>query len=221
MLLQDSSAITGTESKEDTTIVREDRPGASITIAFSEHPSLDEMLVENPDTIGWIQIADTSINYPVVQGTDNDYYLHNDFYGNASIGAAIFLDYLAEPDTVRNYVLYGHYMSNDTMFGPLWGYQDESFFETHKLITFDTLDEFDGKGTWEVFSVYITEADYNYRQTSFSGDDEFYDYVTRLKDRSLYDTGVELSPDDTILTLSTCIYTFDDARLAVHARKIN
>jgi sortase B len=183
----------------------------------SDRIDFNALLAMNPQTVGWVQINGTPISYPVVQTNDNDYYLHHNFSNETSIEGCIFLDYLCTGALTRNNVLYGHYMTDDSMFGSLWKYQDESYFKAHPIIQFDRPGD---PGDWEIFSVYITEADYDYRQPQFNNNAEFLGYMNRLKARSLYDTGVVLSPSDEVLTLSTCIYTFDNARLAVHARKI-
>ncbi|MGL4606466.1 MAG: class B sortase [Eubacteriaceae bacterium] len=171
----------------------------------------------NPDTVGWLQIEGTPINYPVVQTDNNDYYLYNNFEKEPAIEGTVFLDYVCDPMKSRNSILYGHYFSDESMFGSLWRYQEESFLKEHPIIKYDRPND---PGKWEIFSVYITESDYDYRQPDFNDNTEFLNYMNRLKDRSLFNTGVVLSPDDEVITLSTCIYTFDDARFAVHARKI-
>lgn len=175
------------------------------------------LLALNPQTVGWVQIDGTPVQYPVVQTDNNDYYLSHNFSNEQSIEGTVFLDYLCHTPATRNNILYGHYMVNESMFGSLWGYQEESYFKQHPVIIYDRPNN---PGDWEIFSVYVTEADYDYRQPDFNNNAEFLDYMNRLKARSLYDTGVVLNPDDEVLTLSTCIYTFEDARLAVHARKI-
>lgn len=186
-------------------------------VETSDRIDFNGLLAINPQTVGWVQIDGTPLEYPVVQTDNNDHYLHYNFLNEESFEGAIFQDYLCKAGTTRNHILYGHYMSDDSMFGSLWKYQEQSYFKQHPVIKFD---QPGNPGDWEIFSVYITEADYDYRQPEFANDTEFINYMNRLKARSLYDTGVVVSPTDEVLTLSTCIYTFDNARLAVHARKI-
>lgn len=194
-----------------------------IAVAKENHTEIADridfnaLLALNPETIGWVQIEGTPLEYPVTQTNNNDFYLSHNFLKEASFEGAIFRDYLSDPVTTRNHVLYGHYMSDESMFGSLWNYQDQAYCQLHPIIQFD---QPGNPGDWEIFSVYITEAEYDYRQPSFANDTDFSNYMNRLKARSMYDTGVVLNPDDEVLTLSTCIYTFDDARFAVHARKI-
>lgn len=185
--------------------------------AVADRIDFNALLALNPETIGWVQIEGTPLEYPVTQTDNNDFYLSHNFLKEASFEGAIFRDYLSGPVSTRNHVLYGHYMSDESMFGSLWNYQDQAYFKLHPVIQFD---QPGNPGDWEIFSVYITEAEYDYRQPSFANDTEFINYMNRLKARSMYDTGVVITPTDEVLTLSTCIYTFDDARFAVHARKI-
>ncbi|HEY5557986.1 class B sortase [Acetobacterium sp.] len=171
----------------------------------------------NPETVGWVSIEGTPLDYPVVQTDNNDYYLSHNFEKNPAIEGTVFLDAVCDSKKSRNDILYGHYMRDETMFGVLWQYQDEAFLKEHNLIKYDRPSD---SGEWEIFSVYTTEADYDYRQPEFANDNDFISYMNRVKDRSIYDTGVVLNPTDSVLTLSTCIYTFDNARFVVHARKI-
>ncbi|MBC3797967.1 class B sortase [Acetobacterium tundrae] len=175
------------------------------------------LLAINSQTIGWIQIDGTPLEYPVVQTDNNDYYLHHNFSNEDSIEGTIFLDCVCNTEFTRNNVLYGHYMTNESMFGSLWRYQEQSYFTEHPIVKFDRPGD---PGDWEIFSAYITDADYDYRQPEFNNDTEFLNYMNRLKSLSLYDTGVVVTPTDEVLTLSTCIYTFDNARFVVNARKI-
>jgi len=183
----------------------------------SETIDFDGLKAINSETVGWVSIKDTPLNYPVVQTDNNDYYLSHNFEKNQAIEGTVFLDFVCDSQQARNDILYGHYFSDESMFGVLWAYQNESFFKEHPVIQYDRPGD---PEAWEIFSVYITDADYDYRQPEFADNTDFLSYMARVKERSIYDTGVVLNPTDTVLTLSTCIYTFDNARLAVHARKI-
>ena len=95
---------------------------------------------ENPDTIGWIHIPDTKISYPIVQGTDNDFYLKHDFNGEASVAGSIYLDYESEGDFEgRNNILYGHNMKNGSMFKDIVRYKDPSYFKEHQYFSIYTI----------------------------------------------------------------------------------
>ena len=99
----------------------------------------DTLKKENPDTIGWIHIPDTKISYPIVQGTDNDFYLKHDFNGEASVAGSIYLDYESEGDFEgRNNILYGHNMKNGSMFKDIVRYKDPSYFKEHQYFSIYT-----------------------------------------------------------------------------------
>ncbi len=172
---------------------------------------------DNPETAGWITIPGTPINYPVMQTDNNDFYLNHNFHQEETIAGSIFLDFQCDGIRTRNYILYGHYMRDQSMFGSLWEYQEPSYFQANPIIQYDMPGQ---PGDWEIFSIYTAEANYDYRQPEFIDDNDFYQYVSRLKSQSIYETGVSPQSNDQILTLSTCIYTFDDARFVVQARKI-
>ena len=96
----------------------------------------EELMEENPDTVGWIKVPDTNIDYPIVQGTDNDFYLNHDFYGKESVGGSIYLDFESQGDFVgRNNILYGHNMKNGSMFKDVIYYKDEKYFKEHQYFT--------------------------------------------------------------------------------------
>lgn len=183
----------------------------------------DALKAVNPDTVGWIKIEGTSIDYPVVQTDNNEKYLYTTFEGEESQWGAVFLDYTYNFNRVpkaQNSVLYGHShnIQKSSTFGDLHNYLDESFFRAHQTIEYDRVGV---PGKWEIFSVYKTEADYDYRRPDFAGDEDFLSYFQRIQNRSLYKTDVVLEPDDEILTLSTCVFDMDDGRLVVTARKIS
>ncbi|MGI6536892.1 MAG: class B sortase [Caldicoprobacterales bacterium] len=176
------------------------------------------LLEINKDIVGWISVPDTVIDYPVVQAEDNNYYLRRDIYGERARAGTIFMDYRCKADcSGKHTILYGHHMRNGTMFKDLMKYKNKEFFQNNTLIRFDTLyDEI----TWEVFSVYITSASFNYIQTSFASDEEYIAFLNTIKEKSMFESSVELSEDDQILTLSTCTYEYDNARFVVHARRV-
>lgn len=197
----------------------------SIAQPTAEDASIDfdALKAVNPDTVGWIKIEGTTIDYPVVQTDNNEKYLYTTFEGEESQWGAVFLDYTYNFNRVpkaQNSVLYGHShnIQKSSTFGDLHSYLDENFFKAHQTIEYDRAGD---PGKWEIFSVYKTEADYDYRRPDFAGDEDFLSYFQRIQARSLYKTNVVLEPDDEILTLSTCVFDMDDGRLVVTARKIN
>jgi sortase B len=173
----------------------------------------------NDDIVGYIKIDGTTIDYPVVQSRDNIDYLTLDTYGKKSSSGSIFLD--CENDVSRddrNVIVYGHNMNTRKMFHDLRDYRDEDFFESHRIIKFDTLYD---RCEYEVFSFYKSEDTFNYIQVFFDGDEEFAALISDMKARSMYDTGVGVSSDDRILTLSTCSNAEEDTRYVVNAKLVN
>ncbi len=192
-------------------------------------PILDEYLAlynKNKSLIGWIKIADTIIDYPVMQTTDNDYYLKHNFNQEKDSNGCIFLD--TNCDIVLkndNYILYGHHMKNGKMFSSLLKYANKDFYEKHKTISFDTIYE---KGTYEVMYAFRSRI-YNSDEITFkyyqfidaNSKEEFDSYMDEMAKLSLIDTGVTASYGDRLLTLSTCDYQEDkNGRFVVVAKLV-
>lgn len=186
-----------------------------------------ELFVTNKDFSGWLSIPGTGIDLPVVRGKDNDEYLKKSFYGEKSKYGCCFIDTnndIAKLD--RNTVIYGHNMQSDNMMlGPLESYKKIDGFKSAPLISFSTLYK-DTK--WKVYAVFISNGAesgdngylFNYIFRNLSSDDAFSAYIRQVDQRKLYTTGVDILPGDKILTVSTCVYDFKDARLAVVARMV-
>jgi sortase B len=181
-------------------------------------PKYQPLLEINEDVVGWIKIPNTSIDYPVLQANDNEYYLNRDIYRKKNRAGSIFMDYRIKLDgRDKHIILYGHHMRDGTMFKDLIKYKNKDFFYKNNVIQFDTLYE---EIKWEVFSVYITGTDFNYIKTRFNTPAEYENFLTTIKNKSLFPTDVVLTANDQILTLSTCTYEYDDARFVVHARRV-
>jgi sortase B len=174
----------------------------------------------NEDIIGWISIPGTIVDSVVVQTVNNTYYEQNNLYHRrGQWEGAIFLDF--RNDILRgdwSFVVYGHNMQDKIMFHGLRGYVRKAFFDNARYILFDTMYE---DMTWEIFSVmhlrdYTVFEEYN--NVYFEDRDDFFNIVSEMKERSLYDTGVEVSRTDRILVLSTCDNIRDNGRYIVCAR---
>jgi sortase B len=175
-------------------------------------------LQQNPDIIGRVSLKSCDIAYLVTQTTDNRTYLSIGYDRQTSRSGAIFLDYRCDIEANPlhgHYILYGHNMKNGTMFHNLMKYKDEDFFYDSLVFRFDTLYE---DYEWEIFSAYVTDTDFYYIQTSFSDDAEWLAFLNTVHEKSMFETDVQLTADDVVLTLSTCTYEFDDARFVIHAR---
>ena len=179
----------------------------------------NELTSLNEDYRFWINIENTNIDYPVVQGEDNDYYLTHDFNKNYLASGSIFMDYRNSFEDDKSVIVYGHHMRNKTMFGELANFKDESFFKNNNLIEV----EYKNKTyTYEVFSVYVADlSSDDYLKVEFNDDSDFEDYINYITNRSMYDSDVNVSSDDKIITLYTCSYEFDNARTIVHGKLVS
>lgn len=180
---------------------------------------LEKLRNENLDTIGWIKVNDTNINYPFVQSTDNEYYLKHSFYKKSNSAGWVFLDYRNNFETLdKNNILYAHGRLNNTMFGSLKKVIEPSWYQNqnNRYIQISSLY---ANTVWEVFSVYTIEPESYYLQTEFHSDEEFQTFYQELKNRSVADFNIELNPSDKILTLSSCYN--DKLRVVLHAKLIS
>lgn len=183
-------------------------------------PEFNELLEGNTDVAGWITIEGTKIDYPILQATDNVTYLNRNFYQDDSIAGSIFLDYRNDLNTLDlNTIIYGHRMKDGSMFQHLTKFEDEEFFNKHRIVGLETLyDSYEA----EIFSVYLTTTDFDYIQTEFSSKEDFANLLTDIKEKSMFNANIEVDENDQIITLSTCDYTLDpdEGRLVVHAKMI-
>lgn len=171
----------------------------------------------NSDVIGWVQIPGTKINYPIVQGTDNDYYLSHVFSGEANNAGAIFMDAgIMDGFADRNPIIHGHNLKSGAMFSRLNRYSRLSFWNANRYIYVTTPD---GLYIYEVFSAYEMTTDTDIYYFGFSADEEFQEYIDRVRSYSIYDAGIEVTSDDYILTLSTCANNTSN-RFVVHAKRV-
>lgn len=178
----------------------------------------EELKSINSDYKMWIQIENTNINYPVVQGSDNDYYLKHNFRKESNISGTVFVESANDIDNDKNIILYGHNMRNGTMFNNITNYKEESFFNEDNKISIimnNTLYEY------EVFSVYVKNVSEVNLAIGFASEDEFINYAYNEAEESLYKKDVDFSAEDNLITLVTCSYEFTDARTIVVARRCN
>ena len=180
--------------------------------------SLKELRKTNEQVASWITVDGTNINYPVVKGADNSFYLNHDINGDLKFSGWTFMDYRNNIDlSDDNTVFYGHNLANKTGFGSLENVFKEDWLKNsnHYIVVLSD----SGKKVYEVFSVYSIEPEVYYLQTSFDNKDEFFEFEKALRDRSIYKFSTQIRKDDKIITLSTC--TSDNKhRNVVHARLI-
>ncbi|MGL5477637.1 MAG: class B sortase [Clostridium sp.] len=177
----------------------------------------NDFKTENSDYLGWIKIENTNIDYPVMQGEDNQFYLQRDFRKDKNISGSIFLDYRNNISKDKNLILYGHNMRNGSMFSEINKFKDKDFFNEDNKIELILGDE---KRTYEVFSVYADNADDYYLNTEFKDYDEFKSYIESEKNKSWYKKNIKFTRKDKIITLSTCSYEGDNYRTVVYAKEI-
>ena len=189
-------------------------------------PEYEILYQKNKKLIGWIKIDDTNIDYPVMQTSDNEYYLDHNYNQEYDKNGSIFLDTACSVyPRSTNLIVYGHHMKSGKMFGNLQKYAKESYYEEHKLIQFDTIYE---KGTYEIMYVFrsqvFNEDDLVFKYYQFinaNSGNEFESYMDEMKKLSLYDTGVTANYGDSLLTLSTCDNSQTDGRFVVVAKKVS
>lgn len=185
---------------------------------FTGDIDFNSLYKQNKDVKAWIYSEGTVINYPVVQAADNDYYLYRMFNGEYNGAGSIFIDYRnSTPFESFNTIIHGHRMKDGSMFKPLIQYRDMSYFNEHKVMQITTPDM---KYDLEIFAVVTIPADSNMYKLNFTDDEERQDYLDKIYKKSEIDTGVEATPDDRIVMMSTCDYEFDDARLCVYGKLV-
>lgn len=177
---------------------------------------INKLKTFNPDTIGFIKVMGTNINYPFVQTLDNDYYLNRSYDKTYNNAGWIFLDYRNNEFNDKNTIIYGHGRINGTMFGSL---KDtlKSSWQNNKdnyIIKISTEKE---NSIWQIFSVYKIATTSDYLQTTFS-DNEFESFISLIKERSSYNFETNVTNEDKVLTLSTCYN--DNDKMVVHAKLI-
>ncbi|MBE5781316.1 MAG: class B sortase [Clostridiales bacterium] len=177
-----------------------------------DHASLQ---AKNSDYVGWISIPKTVVDYPVVQGEDNQYYVTHTYENSSNSAGAIFVDYRNRGDfTDRNTVLYGHNMDNGSMFAALADYyKDKEFFLEHPVFYLYTPTM---AYEVEVFSAYVGSAQGPHLVFDFKDDAAYLKFVESMKNKSKFKTDVTVTANDRMVTLSTCTYDYDDARAIVH-----
>ena len=202
---------------------------ATVTLDNIETPDIlkdyEDVYQLNQRLVGWIKIDGTSVDYPVLQTENNDYYLNHNFDQQEDNNGSIFLDSQCSiwPRS-QNLILYGHNMKSGKMFGSLKKYKSEDFYKKHSTFQFDTIYE---KGTYVIVCVFNevihdeTEVAFRYYQfINANSAEEFNSYINEMKAMSMYETGNNAEFGDSLLTLSTCDYTKNSDRFVVVAKKI-
>jgi len=182
-----------------------------------------ELVKENSDTVGWLIVNNTNVNYPVVQTNDNDYYLTHDFNKNSNSAGWVYADFRDNfsgdfNDLSQNTVIYAHGRKDKVMFGSLTNTLKSSWYTNgdNQIIQLSTLKY---NTMWQIFAIYKIEAESYYITTDFSSKESYAVFIETMKNRSIYDFGVDVTTDDKLLTLSTC-YNDNGIRLVVQAKLV-
>lgn len=178
-----------------------------------------------PDLVGWIRIEDTQVDLPVVQASDNDYYLHRSIDGADDINGTLFMDCRADAFAPSsNLIIYGHNMKSGAMFGGLKKYLEEPYLSEHDKIMFDTLYE---KQTYQIIAVCLsavgdgTAGSYRYYNFIEADSEKDFDlFIQNVRDCAVYDRTTDVTANDSLLTLSTCNSYVEDGRLFIVAKKM-
>jgi len=209
------------------TEIKKDNSVPKLGIETERMKKLKELQKENSDIVGWIEIEDSKINYPVLQTIDNDFYVRKNYKKEYSVEGSIFLDKDYNWDIPStNLLIYGHNnRGSSEMFVDLMNYKEEEYYKTHKTIRFTTSKE---DSEYEIISVFLSRIFYKSETDVFryyyfinaNNEEEFNDFVENSKKISLYDIEATAKYGDQLMTLLTCSYHTEDGRLAVVARKI-
>ena len=199
------------EQQEADSEVKEETDWKDVVIDF------DRLKQLNPDIIGWIRFDHVEqLSYPILYSGDDSTYLRTDIYGNSTIAGCIFLEGMNAPDfNDRHTIVYGHNMKNQSMFGSLKKYKTEDFYEGNQYFTVYTEDKI---LRYQIFSYRdVPETDSVYT-VGFGADDAFQTFIDEMVRKSYYDTGIKVTKEDYVMTLSTCSTTGN--RFVVHAVRV-
>lgn len=180
--------------------------------------NFEELKSKNSDTVAWLKVENTNIEFPVVKANDNSYYLTHNFNKEDNSAGWIFADYKNKFNGKdKNIVIYGHNMRDNSMFGSLKNVIKEEWYnnENNKYIILATENEY---SVYEVFSVYKIEKEDYYIKTDFNSDKEFEEFLQKVKERSIKNFNIDISKENSILTLSTCANN-NKYRVVLHAVK--
>lgn len=179
-----------------------------------------KLLKQNKETVGYLKVNNTNIDYPIVKTNDNKYYLSHDFYNKINTFGWVFMDYRNnEYDLNHNTILYGHNSKKGIMFSSLVNTLESSWYSepSNQIITFNTLYYM---MEWQVFAIYKVDVTSDYLTTNFATEDEFQNFINLIRSRSIYNFKVDVDTTDRILTLSTCIDN-SKRRVVLHAKLIS
>ena len=203
------------EKVSEAVIIKDDEPEENNKYVID----FEALKKQNSETVAWLKVNNTKIEYPVVKTKNNDYYLTHSFDKSENSAGWIFADYKNKFDGKdKNIVVYGHNRRDGSMFGSLKNILSSKWYndEENQNVIFNI----NGQNyTYRVFSVYQIEKEDYYIKTNFSSNNEYEKFLNTIKKRSVKDFKEDVSKDDTILTLSTCANN-NMYRVVLHAKRI-
>lgn len=195
---------------EEMPVVDVERP--SVEVDFNALQAINEQ------GVAWICSNDGSIHYPVMQGTDNDYYLNHLPDGTVNRNGSIFMDFRNQADVSdQNTFIYGHNMLDGTMFASLGRYSEAGYYEAHPSLLLVTPER---SYSLQVFAGCVVPGNSDVYQISYQNDEDFSAYLTKIRAMSEFSAPVEVTDDDRVVTLSTCAYNYEDARYVLFCRLV-
>lgn len=178
----------------------------------------------NDDVVGILSFDNTDYTKAIMQSSDNEYYLNHTEDKEENFMGSIYLDYRVNIDSSKKLLIFGHNSQNvDMPFKILENYYDKDYYDEHKYIYITTNNV---KKKYEIFSVFVEYKDFTYMTINFKSDEDYYNHITKLKEKSLYNTDVELTEKDEILLLQTCsthkdYQKYDKKYLLIIAKRIS
>lgn len=210
-------AATDAETTGDETAAADDPYWSYIKMNLID-VKFDELKKTNPETVGWLQVPSTNVNYPFVKAADNKYYLTHSFDKSANSAGWVFLDYRNNGSlSDRNNIIYAHGRMDKTMFGSLHGTLQQSWYgNTDNHIIKISTESYNS--LWQIFSIYRIPTTSDYIKVNFDSDNTYTNWLKMIADRTEMSFNTSVSASDRVLTLSTCYD--DNQKLVIHAKLI-
>lgn len=178
----------------------------------------ESLLAQNNEVVGWLFSEDTVINYPIAQADDNDKYLHHMLDGTYNSSGTLFVDCECAPEFAgANTIVYGHNMKNGSMFYSLHNYIDQAYYDAHPVMYLNTPTQ---NYRIDIFSAFICNYDSDTYTLSFPSEEDYVNFINKMKSQSDFQSDVEVTGNDRVITLSTCTYEYDNARYVVMGKLV-
>lgn len=207
---------TGAKSSNGNQTVAEDSAMWAVDAAKVQQ-ALGELKEQNSDIVGWIAFENMELSYPIMWCGDDEYYLRHTFSGEINSSGSIFMEANNQPDFEDYHtIIYGHNMRNLSMFGRLKNYKTKDFYEGNEYFVIYTENSV---YRYRIFSYYDISEESDVYTVGFGPDENYRNFVNKMLKRSYYDTGVEVTEQDKIITLSTC--STEGNRFVVHAKRVD